>query len=388
MTFSPPTGRPWCSSTIKNTAIEFLSDAYADRDSTDLRWLKLREKIEKAKTYLKRNHSSDPLNTLKLFLSPEWFFRKKDVKQSDEDIQNNPNVTLTYVQPYTETDVIRLLNTIIKDSKMYPSWLIIPGTIYWAEKGNSGRWKTYNMAPVVYNGQLLSLVHKCKEADVWDTYEDWGNGTGDLATKLANAINTSNRIINKLGISNNIDRHGFFQCEGIKFALEICGDHVGVGGPRLFPAMMDILRPLITRLGGTLSSQDGMITDVPRVEDINPILDSNLVDIHLLVSCGSFPGTKSVARREGYFIQSDGSVSQDKPKQEWMFLNLKRIATILNVSQRGNQITTTFENANAHSFESSADNLYERVAIFDTLLDLNPASTADSITSATSATNS
>ncbi|MCB0569516.1 MAG: hypothetical protein KDC66_07130 [Phaeodactylibacter sp.] len=397
--FTPPTGRPFGTDCILNTEIKFLSDAYNDNDDIIQRWGLALKKINIAGTYLARNFPSDPSSTLKLFVGPEWLFRKKNIKQTDAQIESKKNTPLKYAPPYAQDDVIKLLKQIIKDSQLTPynSWLIIPGTIYWGKKGAKGKkWDTYNVAPVVYNGQLLSLVHKQKEADKWDAHEDWGNGQGNDNILLAKALESSANIVKQLSLDiKQVDTRGLFECENIRFALEICGDHLSSGGGRLFKELKNELSPqLKTRLNVGFDDS-GFLTNLNDTNDAIPIFNETLRDIQLLVSCGSKPAPSgNVTRIGGYFINADGSVSERTAARssipDRMYGSLQGITNLISRRGMGNKYFPTIAASDELSqrtlIPANSTDVYQRLTIYNALLDLNSGPVSSSVTETVSTT--
>lgn len=382
--FTPPTGRPW-GSNVKNTEIKYLSDIYNDNDDIISRWGLILKKINTAESILNRSYPSDPPNTLKVFVGPEWLFRKKNIKESDEQIIANPEIVPKYNPPYTQKDVIALITQILKDSRTAPynSWMIVPGTIYWGKKGAKGKWDTFNVAPVAYNGRLISLVHKQLEADLWESHENWGNGTlnENPITKLSNAVRNSKKIIDKLKLGYQVDSAGLFECQRVRFGLEICGDHSTSAG-RLFPQKLESLKPLILPFGGSID-ESGIIHGITNNDDLYAQVENSFQHIHILVSCGAGPLTqKNVAIRRGYFIHSDGS--------GYNLEENSKCPKLIEVSSIGkthtSKITFSFNYAyNIKNYSpNGSTNVYQRFAIFSHLINLNPTPINTSLTDAVS----
>ncbi|MCB0584374.1 MAG: hypothetical protein KDD06_03475 [Phaeodactylibacter sp.] len=386
--FTPPTGRPCGKWMIRNTNVKFLADQYKDEDNILQRWGVMLKAINQAGSFIKKMYSDE--KSLKLFLGPEWFFRKKNVMETDAQLAADPKIPLNYVPPFTQKEVISLIEKLLKDSQIeaYRSWLIVPGTIYWGKKGKQGRWDTYNVAVAINNGKLHSLVHKQGNADVWADHENWGTGD-DLKKAIAESKNLIQELKKRNIINKNeiVDTQGFFTCQNIRFGMDICQDHDPT--IRLMKETINATPRLNGRIEGRFP-----YCNVTDENGLDLALRQSFVDVHLLVSNGQAVNPNGViARKGGIVVQADGSVSgidswnlktdkfYGKPLAERM--DSARVYRIVN-SWKGTSPNWKIE-ANLIRLDDSDNRIiqpkpsadvYQRFIVFDDPLNLNTASVA------------
>lgn len=343
--YTLPTGRPMHPQ--REDDGPFLADRLQDGDDPLQRLSRLVDKIKEANNLLNQHFSGDPTGTLKLFMAPEWFFRKEK-------------------SPYTLAETKSLLNQLIVESGKPPldSWLIVPGTIYWGEKISGNKWRVFNAAIATGNGKLLSLIHKQHEADIAKErakFEQWGT-----ENDLGKAIQASVKILQELGVdTNSVDIQGLFDYRDVSFALEVCADH-GPAVKRLKSQVEERVRPKLPE-GSVLQ-----------------LFDSRFVDIHLLISNSATQTPLSViARSGGYFIQCEGAYA-DPAK------NLQGSAKVIRIpglkehrAGSGDQLTVLPQSLtsriNKTVFPANSEDPFERLFVFDELLKLDKSKVTDSI---------
>jgi hypothetical protein len=338
----------------------------------------------------------DGPEVLKLFIAPEWFFRRKG-------------------DPYSlKKEVKPMLQSLLKQSTTpaLKSWLILPGSIVWGKKTGE-KWTIYNLAPAVHNGQLLSLVHKSDEGmDIprgqknrysWGIY-DMATNLPPTAEREKEAIKISKEVFTLLGRKPKSllkNCQGFFNCQGIDFALNICADQQG----RLkYNVTEEVEKACKKRLGLELSNIKKEQGEIVKEKDVllneglkNAIIDlfdEKFADVQLLVSCGAtFDANSTVAKRGGYLIQSDGKGEPESDLQKKMLgASVRQIPGLKlsykNIAKGGQFIEIPNVNSsNVDSiqpkrvFPDGSTDPFTRIFIFDELLDLNPAPVAATLQS-------
>lgn len=369
---------------------ESLDAAYQDGGDISKRLDHLINTIKRANGILGQVET----DTIRLFVAPEWFFRRMD-------------------SPYSLSETTKMLTSLIKQSSSPPlsSWIIAPGTVLWGKK-NGEKWTVYNMAPVVFNGQLLSVVHKRDEGfDIPDgqrnTYQ-WGiydlNNSPTVITpeiyakRNKKCMEISNEVIGALPKKwKNVDNQGLFSCKGISFALNICADQGGRLKKIIENRVSEKIRKnkrlnfKLENIKENSSSPQGP-NDIVINDEIRNLLIENFNEefahIHILISCGSqFRIDNVIAKRGGFLVQSDGSF-RGRVQTDNLVANVRR----------NPDLNVTFEmkpTVNSRNVQMSlnksvspagSQDIYTRLFIIDDLLDLNPAPIAGTVPSATSST--
>jgi hypothetical protein len=126
-------------------------------------------------------------NRLGVFVGPEWYFKRTP-------------------EPYTEEEYERIIARLRKISVAYPRIVIAPGTIVWRRKRGK-QYQMANTAPVVYGGYVVTVIHKSKVNGDLDGYPDQAKKQQEWDAFQAHSPSIS-----------------FFTVDGVRFALEICGD--------------------------------------------------------------------------------------------------------------------------------------------------------------------
>lgn len=142
-------------------------------------------------------------------------------------------------------------------SGMAGSLVLVAGSIFY-QKPNGGRTATYNVCPVLRNGSFLLK-----------SYKDFDDGSAGKNSKTAD--------------HETKDSNPYFKVDGIRFGLEVCGDHNDQGGGA----------------GGKLKRWNAAA--------------GKAIDVHLLVSDSMAIVPASVcARPGGYVAQCDiGGAAMD-----------------------------------------------------------------------------
>ncbi|MCB9284637.1 MAG: hypothetical protein H6563_11225 [Lewinellaceae bacterium] len=353
--------------------------------------------IKKAETNLK----DDP-KVLRLFVAPEWFFRRKD-------------------RPYYLKEATTMLDELLKESLSPPlnSWMIVPGTILWGDKTGE-KWTIYNVAPVVCDGKLLSLVHKDQEgSDIpegengnynWGIYDvpipprSADNSPEALEERKKKVHDMSVRVIKELGKPlGDTDTQGYFSCRNIQFGLCICADQ---NSPRLKKLVVEKTKQFIKKKLGIDLQNDIQITSDPTPEnkgkkkkkpkttipekvELTPDLENflhfvynaNMVHINLLVSCGAgFTPKNASAKTGGFLIQSDGKIRN----QSNNFCAQVKRNPKFEIDKYNFPIQPkcpTFPVLEKRVFPSGSTDPLSRLFFYDELLDFNPPTVSNSLQS-------
>lgn len=180
----------------------------------------------------------DLSQTVLVFLGPEWMFRYQD-------------------RPLTDKERETVVTAFRQSSLLYPEMVIVPGTIVSGRprKEFQGSFKDIaNTVVVVWNGQ--ELHRHDKQENIGDTW-DWG----EESSKRYGAKVTG--------------QSPFFQVGNLRFAIDICGDHIRKRAQQLV----------------------GSGEEPPA-------------DIHLVPSAGQSPSPQNTATRPGgYMLGADVSGS-------------------------------------------------------------------------------
>lgn len=304
-----------------------------------------------------------PSNTIRLFVAPEWYFRRKD-------------------RPYTLQEVTTMLQLLLEKSRSLKSWLIAPGTVFWGEQAGDN-WTVYNMAPVVFEGSLLSVIHKQYEADISNDPEQKRTQTWGIpeSNGLPATVRASNKVIQALGKSPSDSlSSGFFSCKNLRFALDICRDHAG-NERRLKKTIESIANEKISERKISLSSTSAI--DKNTEEQVCLDYNAAFVHIHILLSCGAEPLKKSnVAGRGGFLIQCDGSAGS--PQETLSVASVINIPNVKYWKFTTTVLPTEFAQRAKRISPANSSNPFSRLFIFDELLDLNPAPIHTSLTATSS----